>query len=363
MMKNFSGKIVFAGTIVIIALLSRFAYPRLYPVATSDATDSAVSSSSAATIPRFVFPALSFMTAGSAPTSAPPALLSGPASVGAISDASSSLAAATNTIFVAPLGPIADSTFSRIGTAPPPILPIQEAFVADLSSGAILMSENASGRWPLASLTKLMTATLVYDHLSLTEPVTITQAEFDVYPQEKTLRVGDTYTVEDLLHFLLMPSSNVAAEALATTYGRTQFIAAMNARAVAWGMTHTHYVDPSGLAEGDQSTPGDLMLLMQKIYTDYPQLLAITRTPVATVTNLATGATTTVQSINQFAGETDFIGGKTGYTDQADGNLLSLFSDGGHPVMVLIFGTADWSRFIMMKQLYRWVTANFRPSP
>jgi D-alanyl-D-alanine endopeptidase (penicillin-binding protein 7) len=359
MMKNFSGKIAFAGAIVIIALLSRFAYPRLYSVATSDATGAATSSATD-TVPQFVFPALSFMTTGGAPTSSPKPV-DDPAGVGAVSGISAPPMPATNTIFVAPLGPVADSTFSRVGMTPPPVLPVQEALVADLSSGAVLMSENASGRWPLASLTKLMTATLVYDHLSLTEPITITQAEFDVYPQEKTLRIGDVYTVEDLLHFLLMPSSNVAAEALATAYGRTQFIAAMNARAAAWGMTHTHYVDPSGLADGDQSTPGDLLLLTQKIYADYPQLLAITRTPTVTVTNLATGATTTVQSINQFAGETDFIGGKTGYTDQADGNLLSLFSDDGHPVMVLIFGTEDWSRFIMMEQLYHWVVANFRP--
>ena len=356
-MKNYSAKIAFACAIVVVALLSRWAYPRLYSIAMSDATGTSPIASSS--IPQFVLPALSLVNVGGSATSSPAApAQSGSASAGAIAGGSP-VAAATDTIYVAPLGPVANSSFTHVGSVPPPDVAVREALIADLSTGAVMMGKDSASRWPLASLTKLMTATLVFDNLNLSEKVTITPAEFDAYPEEKQLRVGDIYTVEDLLHFLLMPSSNVAAEALATTYGRSQFIAAMNARAAAWGMTHTHYVDPSGLAEGDQSTPEDLILLMQKISADYPQLLAITRTPVTTVTELNSGTTVTVRSINQFAGEQDFLGGKTGYTDQADGNLLSIFSDNGHPVLVVIFGTTDWSRFITMEQLYHWFTANF----
>ena len=359
-MKNYSAKIAFAGAIVVVALLSRWAYPRLYSVAMSDSGETPAVATG--TVPQFMLPALSFVNIGGTATSSPVAstTASGPASVGAVAGGTPA-AAATDTIFVAPLGPVANSVFTRVGSAPPPNLAVREALVADLSTGAIMMGKDATDRWPLASLTKLMTATLVFDNLNLSQKVTITPAEFDVYPQEKQVLAGDTYTVSDLLHFLLMPSSNVAAEALATTYGRSQFIAAMNARAAAWGMTQTHYVDPSGLAEGDQSTPEDLILLMQRIFADYPQLLAITRTPVTTVTELNSDTTVTVRSINQFAGEQDFLGGKTGYTDQADGNLLSIFSDNGHPVLVIIFGTTDWSRFITMEQLYHWFTANFTP--
>jgi D-alanyl-D-alanine carboxypeptidase len=250
--------------------------------------------------------------------------------------------------------------FSRTGGAAPPSLAVKAALVADLTTGTRFMSENSAERWPLASITKLMTAAIALDKLSSAQKITITEDAFDVDPSEKTLRVGDTYTVTDLLRFLLLPSSNVAAEALARSYGRAEFIAEMNARAAAWGMTNSHYADPSGLAIGSQSTAADLVSLTQKIYSDYPEILAVTRTPQATVTEIGSGISVTLKNINEFSGETDFIGGKTGYTDQADGNLLSLFSYEGHPIIVVVLGTDDGTRFTDTETLYHWFTVNFR---
>ena len=193
--------------------------------------------------------------------------------------------------------------------------------------------------------------------MSSTQKITITQDDLAVDPSEKTLHVGDTYTVDDLLHILLLPSSNVAAEALASAYvyGRPAFIAEMNRRAAAWGMSSsTHYDDPSGLSVGSESTAADLAVLAQKIYTDYPQILTITRTPQVTLGNQVV-----VNNINKFAGQAGFLGGKTGYTDQANGNLLSVFSYEGHPIIVIMLGTSDDNRFANTTALYKWFTANF----
>ena len=134
----------------------------------------------------------------------------------------------------------------------------------------------------------------------------------------------------------------------------------MNVRAKAWGMANTHYADPSGLAVGSQSTATDLVLLAQKIYADYPDILAITRTPQATVTEVSSGNKVPIKNINEFSGEADFIGGKTGYTDQADGNLLSLFLYNGRPVVVVVLGSDESTRFTNTEALYGWFTANFK---
>jgi D-alanyl-D-alanine carboxypeptidase len=365
MMKNYSGKIAFAGAMVVIALLSRMAYPRLYSVATGNAGSATLSSAGA--IPQFVLPALSLTTVAdegnSAPSSSPLAPGNDTGDTGAVmggSPVASSPAQDMGTISVAPPGPVAKSAFSRVGETPPPTLAVEGAIVADVATGVHFMDENATERWPLASVTKLMTATIVLDKLSPAQKITITADAFNVDPSAKNLNVGDTYTVSDLLRFLLLPSSNVAAEVLADAYGRSAFIAEMNARAAAWGMADTHYVDPSGLAVGNQSTAADLVLLAQKIYSDYPEILTITRTPQVTVTDLSSGNQVVVKSINEFSGETDFIGGKTGYTDQANGNLLSIFSDGGHPVVVVVLGTDDGARFQNTEALYDWFTENFR---
>ena len=134
----------------------------------------------------------------------------------------------------------------------------------------------------------------------------------------------------------------------------------MNARAASWGMTNTHYDDPSGLSAGNESTPDDLLKLAQKIYTNYPQILQITRTPEVTLTEISTGKKIVVKSINDFAGRPDFIGGKTGYTDEADGNLLSIFNYENRPLLVIVMGTSDDDRFDNTLALYNWFVQDFK---
>lgn len=252
--------------------------------------------------------------------------------------------------------------FTEIGSALPPALPYEDALVADLSTGQAIMSANADNRWPMASITKLMNATIVLDTMSMSQEITITPEMMAVDPAEKTLHAGDTYTVEDLLHVMLMPSSNVAAEAFAESYsgGRAQFIALMNQRAAEWGMTNTFYGDPSGLSATNESTPDDLMKLAQKVYASYPEILAITDTPQITITDPITNKQVLVKSINQFAGQPNFIGGKTGYTDQADGNLLSIFNYENHPVLFVVLGTNDSARFTITQTLYNWFVGNYK---
>jgi serine-type D-Ala-D-Ala endopeptidase (penicillin-binding protein 7) len=235
-----------------------------------------------------------------------------------------------------------------------------EVLIADLQTGASFYSLNAGERWPMASISKLMTAVIATEDLDPTDRVTITPEMTAVDPTEHILNVGDVYTVEDLLHVMLLPSNNVAATALADFYGYSNFTAAMNAQAQAWGMTNTYYDDPSGLSAGNESTPDDLLKLAQNIYKSYPQIFAITREPEATVQNLATNQPVIVKSINNFAGTANFLGGKTGYTDQADGNLLSLFSYDGRPIFIVVMGVDDGVRFDATQELFTWFKANFQ---
>ena len=247
--------------------------------------------------------------------------------------------------------------FSKIASTTPPAISDAESLITDLTDGSPLLAVNANARWPMASLTKLMTAVIVNDDLSQAQRATVTQADFSIDPQEYTLQVGGTYTVADLLRVLLLPSSNVAAETLAESYGRAQFLAAMNAQAAQWGMTNTYYDDPSGLSAANQSTAHDLMLLAQHVYADYPQILAITRNVQVTITNLSDEQKILVKNINNFAGAPDFIGGKTGHTNEASGNLLTIFNFKGHPLLVLVLGTDD--RFGDTQKLYAWVKTDF----
>lgn len=250
------------------------------------------------------------------------------------------------------------SVFSRVETSLVPVFPQEASLVADLTNGVVLEQQNENVRWPTASITKLMTATLVLDHLSTSTQITITPQMFAVYPQEETLKVNGTYTVEDLLHVMLMPSSNVAAEAMADYYGRAVFLAEMNQRAAQWGMTNTYFDDPSGLSSANESSAHDLAILAQHVYENYPQIFAITRTAKTTITELNSGKAVDVKSINDFAGTPNFVGGKTGFTDEAQDNLLSIFNYNNHPVLIIVLGVTD--RFGDTTKLLNWFTMNYR---
>ncbi|MDE2019502.1 MAG: D-alanyl-D-alanine carboxypeptidase [Patescibacteria group bacterium] len=325
-------KLLFLAIIIALALFSRFAYPTFFgsrqPITDNPATDGR-------SVPYFAMQSVEASTSTAAEPSATP-------------------------VAVRPRALMGTANFTATGDASPPVIADHETLIADLDSGSIIYGSHIDERWPLASVTKLMTASIVLDHFTLNQPITVTPAAVAADPTATLLQAGDVYTVSDLLHALLLPSSNVAAEAFAGAYGREQFLALMNARAAAWGMVHTHYDDPSGLSPGNRTTAGDLLLLAQKIYADYPQILAITRTPQVTIKELNSGRLVPVKSINDFAGRPDFIGGKTGFTDEADGNLLSIFSYKNHPVLFVVLGTADNERFSETLKLLQWFEGNFK---
>ena len=343
-MNNHFEKFVFLAVIIAVVFFSRFAYPLNSGLPTLSLADSVHVASSKAP-PLLVLPVSAVPGTPVAISAAGPSVTDGAVpqeiSGGTVTGASN-----------------ATSSFIRTTTTTVPSLTAQAALVADLQSGTIFYSENADKRWPTASITKLMTASVALDHFTLDQRITITPQIFSADPEEVTLVPGGTYTTGDLLHVMLMPSSNVAAEAFADTYDRSGFMAAMNARAAEWGMTNTYFDDPSGISAANQSTADDMLLLAQKIYTGYPQIFSFTRTPQTTITELNSGKSVPVKSINDFAGQPDFIGGKTGHTDQADGNLLSVFNDDGHPVLIIVLGTN--SRFNDTQRLYSWFKSNFK---
>ncbi len=331
-MRNNFPKFVFLAVVVAAVVFSGAIYPSLFESHNVPANGEGSGSSTKNEPPILVLPSLA------ADISAQTAVASGS------NDTNTSMAVNT-------------STSSSLGV---PAVGASVEMVADLTTGKPFLSVNADERWPLASVSKLMTAAIANDLLNPNQRITITAEMTAADPTEHILNIGDTYTVSDLMRVMLLPSNNIAATALADFAGYARFLAAMNAKAQAWGMTSTYYDDPSGLSAANESSASDLLKLAQHIYAEYPQILAITRMPQATVQNLSTNQYVLVKNINHFAGESDFIGGKTGYTDQADGNLLSIFQYGGRPIFIVVLGIDDGVRFDATQQLYAWLKTNFK---
>lgn len=276
----------------------------------------------------------------------------------------------------------ARSVFYRVNNEPPPGIGARIVLVADLKSGEIFYEMNPAMRWPLASVTKLMTAEIIAKNNLLNQSATISGAEFTVDGSTGDLKVGETYVLSDLRNAMLIGSNNEAAMALADfyphtitasegsgarsagspfgvgVYGYDSFIAAMNTEARNLGLNDTYFSDPVGLSAANQSTADDLLAFARYIYEQYPEIFAITKKTSATLKELNSGSRITVKNINNFAGQADFLGGKTGYTDDASGNLLSIFSYEKQPVLIIVMGTED--RFGDTQKLLEWFEGNYK---
>lgn len=141
------------------------------------------------------------------------------------------------------------------------------ALVQDAASGETLYAKNPDAAVPIASITKLMTALVILEHkLDLRQRVVISDEDYDTVKGTRSrLRPGSVFTRDELMLLALMSSENRAAAALGRTFpgGTTAFVAAMNEKARALGMSDSRFVDASGLSPGNVSSAVDLARLIQ----------------------------------------------------------------------------------------------------
>ena len=146
------------------------------------------------------------------------------------------------------------------------------ALVVDQDTHEVLYRKNDQAVLPIASLTKLMTGLVIAESkLSMDEPIRITQDDVDTEKGSSSrLAVGTVLSRGDLMHLSLMSSENRAANALGRTFpgGMDNFVDRMNARAKQLGMKDTRYVEPTGLSSRNQSSAGDLAVLVAVAYKE-----------------------------------------------------------------------------------------------
>jgi serine-type D-Ala-D-Ala carboxypeptidase (penicillin-binding protein 5/6) len=150
---------------------------------------------------------------------------------------------------------------------PPPIEARSWALI-DARSGDVLTSHAGAMRLPVASTTKLMTAWVALKEMPLERIVHAPPYEATYGESLLGLREGERISVRDLLYGLILRSGNDAAHALAVAAAGSQarFVAQMNRRAAALGLTDTHYANPIGLDQrGNYSSAFDLAALTRRL--------------------------------------------------------------------------------------------------
>jgi serine-type D-Ala-D-Ala carboxypeptidase (penicillin-binding protein 5/6) len=162
--------------------------------------------------------------------------------------------------------------------APPPALAVKAYLLKDFNSSSEVVSYKKDERVEPASLTKIMTAYLVFDaiqqgHLKLDQTLPVSEKAWKVEGSKMFIEPNKPVTVDELLHGMIIQSGNDASITLAigVAGSEEQFADMMNKQAAKLGMTNTHFMNATGLPDNNHySTANDLALLASALIRDFP---------------------------------------------------------------------------------------------
>jgi D-alanyl-D-alanine carboxypeptidase (penicillin-binding protein 5/6) len=229
---------------------------------------------------------------------------------------------------------------------PPPALQTGAYILVDYATGQVLAQQNADERLPMASLTKLMTAYVVFSalkagQLTLNTPVPISDAAWRTGGSRMFLDPGTQVPVIDLLKGMIVESGNDATVALAQRVGGTRagFVQMMNQYAQRLGLKSTHYVDVDGLPDPNHyTTARDLATLTIDLIRDFPQYYFIFKIKTFTWDHI-----TQRNRVSLLWTDPSVDGLKTGHTEAAGYCLIASAQRNGMRLVSVVLHAPSWN--------------------
>lgn len=259
--------------------------------------------------------------------------------------------------FISPPSP-APYPVNRTGIYPGAELTAISAVVQDAASGVYLFRRASTMQLSPASTTKVLSALVVLDTMNLDDVVMVGEAKNN--GQSIGLVLGERLTVENLLYGMLIQSGNDAGYALASAYpaGIDAFISAMNKKAQDLHLSMSHFTNPVGYDDpGHYMTAEDLarladVALQNKIIA---KMVAIPQITISDVTHTYFHK---LSNVNQLLGKIPGVAGiKTGWTEEAGENLVTLIERNGRKIIIVVLHSKD--RFGDTIRLIDWVFGNY----
>ncbi|HJN62468.1 MAG TPA: serine hydrolase [Candidatus Parcubacteria bacterium] len=266
------------------------------------------------------------------------------------------------------LKPIRDHRVEELELSAKTIISV--LFTSSQKEGRVLFDKESERKLPIASLTKLMTAYLVLENYDLDQVVEISKEAVEEEGDFGNLRIGERLSIRNLLYLFLIESSNDAAFAISQLVGEDNFFGWMNLKANVFGLKDTFFVNSTGLDPDDledpinYSTAKDLVKLVDNLF-DYPLIWEILSKKeydlydsdgvfhhkLINTNELLTADEPWVSRI---------IGGKTGWTPEAQGCLILILEapKGKGYLVNVILGSED--RFEDMKELINWLPKAYK---
>jgi D-alanyl-D-alanine carboxypeptidase (penicillin-binding protein 5/6) len=247
---------------------------------------------------------------------------------------------------------------ARAKTSPGPSLGVVGApkglkakagILVDAATGQVLWSEGETTPRPIASITKVMTALVILQAGGLNREIAVPGAVTGYVAKYSAnaagLIPGQQFTVDELLHIMLIESAADAAYTLANAYGPglPAFIAKMNAEATKLGLTGTYFTSPDGLPYPTEtstySTPADLVKLGEAAM-NYPEFRSIVGQRYYNLPKTGSHSAVSVTNSDALIGTYQgAIGIKDGYTNAAGHTLLFEAVRGGRTLIGVVLGS------------------------
>jgi len=242
--------------------------------------------------------------------------------------------------------------------------------VIDLKTNQVLYASNPDRVAPIASVTKLMTAVVALDaKLPMDQQLPIIIRDVpEMRGVYSRVRIGSEISRKDMLQLALMSSENRAATSLAHHYpgGAKAFVAAMNTKAKALGMSHTRFVEPTGLSEKNVSSASDLVKLL-KASQQYPLIGQYSTTPEKTAYFRKPSYSLAFRNTNRLVYKADWSIQltKTGFTNEAGHCLVMRTHMAGKPVaFVVLDAFGKYTHMADANRLKKWLeTGKVSPVP
>jgi serine-type D-Ala-D-Ala carboxypeptidase (penicillin-binding protein 5/6) len=247
---------------------------------------------------------------------------------------------------------------ARAKTTPGPMLTVtggpkavkaKAGILVDAVTGQVLWAKGEDVPRPIASIAKVMTALVILKAGGLNRQVAVPKAVTAYVAKNDAnaagLRPGQVFTVNQLLHAMLIESAADAAYTLAAVYGPglPAFVGKMNAEAKALGLARTHFTSPDGLPYPTEtstfSTPAELVRLGE-LAMAYPVFRSIVALHFYNLPKDGSHSAYSFTSSNELIGRyPGVIGIKTGFTDGAGHTLLFEAVRGGRSLIGCVLGS------------------------
>lgn len=212
----------------------------------------------------------------------------------------------------------------------------------DAADGRVFYAEDADNQWHPASVTKVMTAYVVFEaikagKIKLDDKITCSEKAFLQQPSKVGLPVGGELTVQKGLEALIIKSANDVAVMLAEAVGGSEevFVQKMNDTAQRLGMTRTKFVNPNGLPAPDQvTTARDLAKLARAVVKDYPEYAQLWTMSEMRLGKMRLGSHNSL--LRSFQGAD---GLKTGFICDSGFNVIASATRDGRRLMAIVLGS------------------------